>query len=136
MKKVWSYVGLSIETHPLVPPSFFLFSWSSEVTGHTQTPYRKSFPLSGSALRPKDLSRGPLDVPLPGPHLIKPFTLWKGLMEVINVIFNIGRPAPIDDMESKSQYVEIKVNVPRYVLERALQEFNNSWSFFLQRRKI
>lgn len=42
------------------------------------------------------------------------------------MIFNIGRPAPIDDMESKSQYVEIKVNVPRYVLERALQELNNS----------
>jgi len=47
-------------------------------------------------------------------------------MEVINVIFNIGRPVPIDDMESKSQYVELKVWVPKYVLAKVLQEFNNS----------
>ncbi len=47
-------------------------------------------------------------------------------MEVINVIFNIGRGDPIGDMESKSQYVELKVLVPKYVLEKALQEFSSS----------
>ena len=43
-------------------------------------------------------------------------------MEVINVIFNIGKPVPIDDMESESQYLELKVLVPKYVLEKALRE--------------
>jgi len=47
-------------------------------------------------------------------------------MEVMNVIFNVVRSDSIRDMESDSQLVEIKVKVPRYFLEKALQEFNDS----------